>query len=302
MQSSPIRQNVYGLDMKLFAISDLHLHYEENRNAVSAIGNYPDDWLILGGDIGERGADLRYVLDIVTKRFAKIFWVPGNHELWTLPKNEEEGKGEAKYQHLVSICREYGVHTPEDPYVLWTGDGPQTIIAPLFNLYDYSFRPDHVPTDKALSWAREEGLLCNDEVLLQPEPHANITAWCEDRLKYSEQRLEEAQAEHPEAGFVLINHFPLLHEHVRLWRIPRFSIWCGTRKTADWHTRFPVRAVVYGHLHMRSTDYADGVRFEEVSLGYPRHWNQSKSIDNYLREIIPGNSSKIMSKLAHWMP
>ena len=53
--------------------------------------------------------------------------------------------------------------------------------------------------------------------------------------------------------------------------IPRFTIWCGTRRTADWHRRFRAAAVVYGHLHPKLR-LLDGVRFHEVSLGYPRQW------------------------------
>jgi hypothetical protein len=86
----------------------------------------------------------------------------------------------------------------------------------------------------------------------------------------------------------LINHFPFREDLVRLRRIPRFSIWCGTRRTEDWHRRFPVAVVVSGHLHIRSTTYRDGVRFEEVSLGYPRDWQQEQGIQPYLREILPG--------------
>ena len=39
--------------MKLWAISDLHVGYEENRRAVQALPAYPDDWLIVAGDTGE---------------------------------------------------------------------------------------------------------------------------------------------------------------------------------------------------------------------------------------------------------
>jgi hypothetical protein len=28
------------------------------------------------------------------------------------------------------------------------------------------------------------------------------------------------------------------------------------------------------------------VRFEEVSLGYPKQWNQSKTLADYLRQIL----------------
>jgi hypothetical protein len=45
------------------------------------------------------------------------------------------------------------VLTPEDDYVLWPGDGPPTVIAPLFVLYDYSFAPDDVPVERAVAVA-----------------------------------------------------------------------------------------------------------------------------------------------------
>ena len=72
----------------------------------------------------------------------------------------------------------------------------------------------------------------------------------------------------------MINHFPLRQDLAVLPRIPRFSIWCGTRRTEDWHLRFRAEAVIYGHLHIRGTHLRDGVRFEEVSLGYPQNWDQ----------------------------
>ena len=30
----------------------------------------------------------------------------------------------------------------------------------------------------------------------------------------------------------------------------------------------------------------DGVRFDEVSLGYPKQWNQQKTLADYLRLIV----------------
>ena len=43
--------------------------------------------------------------------------------------------------------------------------------------------------------------------------------------------------------------------------------------------------MVYGHLHMRATRELDNVRFEEVSLGYPRQWDQRRGVGHYLRRI-----------------
>lgn len=217
-------------------------------------------------------------------------WVPGNHDLWTLPSDQTGRCGEEKYQRLVSICRNYGALTPEDPYILWPGEGIRCLLAPLFTLYDYSFRPRYIPAERAVAWAEESGVLCTDEFLLHPDPYLSRSAWCEARCSYTERRLEEAASDSP---FVLINHFPLRQDLVQLPRIPRFSLWCGTRRTEDWHIRFPVLAVVYGHLHVRGTHFRDNVRFEEVSLGYTGDWHQEKGLEAYLREILPGQKAPL---------
>ena len=145
-----------------------------------------------------------------------------------------------------SLCRDYDVVTPEDPFVVWEGEGGPCALALLFLLYDYSFRPDNVAAEDALDWAAEAGIMCADERYLHPEPHASREAWCRARCDAAEAKLSDAAAKVP---LVIINHFPLREELVRLWRIPRFSLWCGTKRTEDWHRRFRAKVVVYGHLH-----------------------------------------------------
>ncbi len=271
--------------MRLYALADLHLRYEVTRRALDTMPAFPEDWLIVAGDAGETEQHLRYALTMLKRRFARLLWVPGNHELWTLPSPGDELRGEAKYQRLVAICRELGVLTPEDPYVVWPGDGPRCILAPLFLLYDYTFRPDDIPPEDAIAWAAEDNLLCSDEVLLHADPYPDKPSWCAARCLAAEPRLAAAARQAP---LVLINHFPLRYDLAVLPRIPRFSIWCGTRRTEDWHRRFNAQVVVYGHLHIRGTYYRDGVRFEEVSLGYPPNYNANLPIASYLREILPG--------------
>jgi len=269
--------------LKLFALSDLHLDYKINHDALAAIPEYPDDWLVLGGDICTGYEDLRYALTILSKRFSRLLWVPGNHDLWSRIGGIR-GKGEEKYWKLIGICREFGVLTPEDPYPLWNGEGGAHYLVPLFLLYDYSFRPGHIPTEQAVEWANESGIMCTDEYLLDPSPHESRIAWCHERCEYSEERIRKISGETP---LVLINHFPLREDLVRLVRIPRFSIWCGTRRTESWHMQFNASVVISGHLHIRSTNYRADVRFEEVSLGYPKNWNQRRGIAHYLRQILP---------------
>ncbi|MBK9755269.1 MAG: metallophosphoesterase [Nannocystis sp.] len=269
--------------MRLLALSDLHVGFAVNREALASIAPRPEDWLILGGDLGETGDHLRHVFAVLGPRFRQLVWVPGNHELWTSRERGELQSGEAKYNHLVAVCREHGVLTPEDPYPVWPGEGGPHLIAPLFLLYDYSMRPADITEAEAVRWAAEAGVVASDEFRLEPAPHASLPAWCAARLASTAARLAAA----PDLPTILINHWPLREDLIYLPNIPRYSLWCGTRATHDWHLRYRARVVVSGHLHTRRTDWIDGVRFEEVSLGYPRHWRQDLGIDLHLRTILP---------------
>lgn len=274
--------------MRLLAISDLHLANAANRQALDALPACPDDWLILAGDVGERFEHLRLAFEETTRRFARVLWVPGNHELWSVPEAGSDAPplgGEARYMALVELARSYGVLTPEDPYPLWTGPGGPCVVAPLFLLYDYSFRDADVVRADVVEWARERGCVCADEVYLRPDPYPSAEAWCAARLRQTEARLAELS---PALPTVLVNHFPLRRDLIHIPRVPRFTPWCGTVATEDWHRRFNAVAVVTGHLHTRRTDWRDGTRFEEVSLGYPRQWNPARGMADYLREILPG--------------
>ncbi|MEM9487488.1 MAG: metallophosphoesterase [Myxococcota bacterium] len=271
--------------MKLYAISDLHVGFPDNRAALDQVPPHPLDWLILAGDIGETEDHLAATLDALGPRFRQLIWCPGNHELWTTRLGEAAGQD--KYERLVELCRERGVLTPEDDYPVWQGEGGPHLIAPMFLLYDYTFRPESIPVAEAVEWAAESGIRCADEDLLQPDPYPSRQAWCHARVAITEARLTAALSVH-RCPSILINHFPLKRSLARLPAIPRFQIWCGTQLTENWHTRFRAAAVVTGHLHIRSTQWIDGVRFEEVSLGYPdRQWRRDRGIAGYLRPILP---------------
>ncbi|MFE5583081.1 metallophosphoesterase family protein [Kitasatospora sp. NPDC056531] len=258
-----------GDGAKVFAISDLHVAYDENRKIVEDIQPASEgDWLLVAGDVGELVADIEWALDLLSRRFAKVVWAPGNHELWTPREDPVQLRGEHRYRHLVELCRSLGVVTPEDPYPVWSGAGGPVTIAPLFLLYDYSFRVPGVRTKaESLANAYDVGVVCSDEFLLDPAPYPSREAWCRARVELTERRLADCD---PEVPLVLVNHFPLIREPTRVLRHEEFAQWCGTELTSDWHRRFPVSTVVYGHLHIPRKTWHDGVRFAEVSVGYPR--------------------------------
>jgi 3',5'-cyclic AMP phosphodiesterase CpdA len=275
-----------GRTSSLLAIGDLHITYPENRRVVEGLRPLsPGDWLIVCGDISELSSDVEWALGVLSERFATVIWVPGNHDLWTVPEDPVQLRGEKRYHHLVEVCRRLGVLTPEDPYPIWEGPGGPATVAPLFLLYDYSFGINVAPT-KAQSLARAyaAGVVCSDELVLHPDPHPTREAWCEARVRATELRLAALD---PRLPTVLVNHFPLISAPTQVLRHPEFAQWCGTVRTADWHVRFGAKAVVYGHLHIPRVTWHDGVPFTEVSLGYPREWHRRRASRPALRSVLP---------------
>jgi 3',5'-cyclic AMP phosphodiesterase CpdA len=275
---------------RLFALSDLHVDHGANWRALAELPPHPHDGLVLAGDVADSVAGLERLLVHLVPRWGRLFWVPGNHELWTVPRTGEHDRGVARYERLVACCRAHGVLTPEDPYLEWPrarlalhGSDRPIAIALVFTLYDYSFGPEGLSPEAVRAWAAEGGILASDEALLHPDPYPSREAWCAARIEATEARLAERARTH---HLVLVNHWPLRRDLVRLGRVPRYAPWCGTTRTEDWHRRFDAAVVVSGHLHVRATDVRDGVRFEEVSLGYPRDWDHARGAASYLRRIL----------------
>ena len=183
----------------LWAISDLHIGHTGNKPVTESLHpSSPDDWLIVAGDVAERTDEIRWSLDLLRKRFAKVIWVPGNHELWTTAKDPMQIFGKARYDYLVNMCDEMGIVTPEHPFPVWTDEGGPATIVPMFLLYDYSFLPEGTATKaEGLAIARERNVVGTDEFLLSAEPYATRDAWCRDRVELHAQeargpRLDDA--------------------------------------------------------------------------------------------------------------
>jgi predicted phosphodiesterase len=277
---------------RLLAISDLHIGYPENRAYADALApGDAADWLIVAGDVGEVFADVGFVLASLANRFAKVIWTPGNHELWTHPADPVALRGAARYEALVKVGQRFGVLTPEDDFPVWDGPGGPVTVAPLFTLYDYSFGGEGAPRTggddhgraAAVAAARAAGIAAVDEGRLHADPYPSAAAWCRARVAATERRLAAV-----DGPTVLVSHWPLRREPTRALRHQEFAPWCGTTLTADWPARYRAAAAVYGHLHIPRTTEHDGIRFEEVSVGYPREWQRRGSAPPPPRVILGG--------------
>lgn len=244
----------------LWFASDLHVTFVANRERVARLRSAdPGDWLIVAGDVAERIDVVVDTLAALRRRFARVIWTPGNHELFSRPT--DRFKGRARYMRLVELLRTVGVDTPEDPYPVF---GEVTVV-PLFTLYDYSFRPPYLAehsTADALAAARGARATLDDELFIAP--FVDIPAWCAERVAYSRQRLA-----HVAGPTLLVNHWPLVVEPTRRMFRPELALWCGTTATRSFPQDYRAIGAVHGHLHMPGEIRVAGVSHFDVSLGYP---------------------------------
>jgi predicted phosphodiesterase len=120
--------------MRVFAVSDVHVDYDVNARWVQELSSvdYRDDVLILAGDVSDSVSLLSLTVETLAKRFKKVMFVPGNHDLWVRRSAEE---GLTSFEKFEQVCRAVtdagGLMEP------WSCN--EVAIVPLLSWYDFSF-------------------------------------------------------------------------------------------------------------------------------------------------------------------
>ncbi|MCY4488980.1 MAG: metallophosphoesterase family protein [Deltaproteobacteria bacterium] len=257
--------------MRIFAISDVHADYPQNMALIQALcaHGHERDTLLLPGDVTDDLSRLARVLGGVREKFAHVFFVPGNHELWV--RRGESGNSVAKFEKILRLCAELGVETKPAKVSRGPAD-PGAWVVPLFSWY---VKPEQGPAslyvprdgdDAGLSmWADEvltrwpEGLSVADHFLDMNEPHLG--------REY-------------DAPVLSFSHF--LPRQEVMFRSPttppalparavRFNF---SRVAGCTRIEAQLRALgsvlhVHGHQHRNRDRLIDGVRYVSNCLGYP---------------------------------
>ena len=279
--------------MRLFAVSDLHLDYEENRDWLKQLSDtdYNNDVLLLGGDISDDVSLIQECFEQVSKRFGKIFYVPGNHDIWDPGKSFEHSL--AKFHYLLSLADEYGISTQREILCL-SGDGlnktdvqkrtsldirsdrflkgtlvEETLleIVPLFSWYDFSFGEPTLLLNR--SWM--DFRRCHWPAQLKTTEDI-----CQHFLELNESKLYSS--DHQVISF---SHF-----------LPRIDI-MPARIPQKYRVVYPVLGShsleaqvrmlgstthVYGHSHVQVDTVRDGVRYLNSAVGYPNEFWLDKKL------------------------
>ena len=237
--------------MRIFAISDLHTDFRENMWLVEQLSNvtYQRDILIAAGDISDKLDTLKSTLALLRAKFMKVFYVPGNHELWV---RRERQTSVEKFFSVLALCETLDIQTsPAKVDAVW--------IVPLFSWYEPQFDADNSgDTDSLGGWA--------DFYLCKWPPAIGQVA--DFFLRMNEPRLLAY-----DGPVISFSHFLPRRDLLPAVERLRFK---GLPKVAgcaalDQQIRALNSGVhVFGHSHISCDRVIDGVRYVQNPLRYPR--------------------------------
>ncbi|HEX6750377.1 MAG TPA: metallophosphoesterase [Longimicrobium sp.] len=233
--------------MRIWAVSDLHADFRENRALLERIpaDEHRGDALIVAGDVADDLSIVTDVLGSLRARFAEVFFVPGNHELWVRgdPRDSVE-----KFHAVLDACRTIGVRTaPARVGGAW--------VVPLFSWYDAAFdvagEADH---DSLEAWS--DLYFCR-----WPGGAERI-----DRL-FAE--MNEPHLRDFDGPVVTFSHFvprPDLLPPVRWLRFKGLPLVAGSEEIDAQLRRAGSSVHVFGHTHIPDDRVIGGVRYVQNHL------------------------------------
>lgn len=259
--------------MRIFALSDLHADYEPNARWLRNLSlyDYQGDVLILAGDITDSLPLLEWCLRLVARRFRKVLFVPGNHELWTLRDRPRVDSYE-KFERVRELAQDSGVSMD-------TFRVAGLSIVPLFSWYDYSFG---VPSNdlkelwmdfRACVWPPPADVReIAAKFLALNESALNESALDESAL--NDSSLNQSTSDDPPRPHKVISfshflpRFELVPQRTPAFKLDLSPI-LGTLHLDHQVRRLRSTLHVYGHSHVNRRLVISGVTYVNNAFGYP---------------------------------
>jgi predicted phosphodiesterase len=238
--------------MRVFALSDIHTDHEDNRHWVAELSHsdFRADLLILAGDVSDSLSRLAWTLSQFAQRFARVLYVPGNHDLWVA---RERGSIDSlqKYQQVCAVVTESGGS-------LQAYQSAELSVVPLLGWYDYSFGE---PGAELL------------EAWMDYHACRWPAGWVESHIAAHFAGLNVPPATPATGKVISFSHF--------LPRIDVMPSFIPKEKRVlypvlgSWNLDCQLRQLgsmlhVYGHSHVNQRVDIDGITYINNAFGYPR--------------------------------
>lgn len=239
--------------MRIFALSDIHVDYDENKQWVQSLSrfDYQNDLLLMAGDVSHDLDLLAATLTTLSERFCTVLFTPGNHDLWVHHHQSGDLDSWHKFFAVRKAAEDCGISTQP---VLRSG----VLCVPLFGWYDYSF--GEPSNDLKRQWT--DFIACR-------WPHSFDIAALARRFA----KLNPPVCATSAKKVITFSHFL-----PRIDLIPSFvprkhrilDPVLGSTLLEEQLRRFEPTIHVYGHSHINLSTCLDGVTYINNALGYPQ--------------------------------
>ncbi|XP_046554949.1 uncharacterized protein LOC124264251 [Haliotis rubra] len=281
---------------RVFAISDLHVDHRENMEIVQQWSplDYENDALIVAGDVTDSLPLLQQTLQHLQQVFFRVYYVPGNHELW-IRKPELEKDSITKFHQIVTLCNELGIGTK--PELLCVSHMAAVWIVPLFSWYstpqedpedslyvapqnpvgedksDHMWMDNHMcvwPSSKETRskyFADLNSQTCSKQYA---DPVISFSHFLPrtDLIKPSDTELAEIETDRKRLGLEsAVEAHKKGHINPRSFNFTRFA---GCKVLEAQIRQIGSSVHVFGHQHRNKDRTVDGVRYVSHCLGYKR--------------------------------
>ncbi|KAH6758323.1 hypothetical protein C2S51_018558 [Perilla frutescens var. frutescens] len=265
---------INGAAARVYVVSDLHTDYPENMSWLKSLPNHNggQNVLLVAGDVAETYQNFLESMSILRDKFDRVFFVPGNHDLW-LRRDKIDYLGSLdKLDKLLDACQKLGVETK--PSIV----GSLGII-PLYSWYHESFDEERDITGIRIP---SLAMACKDyHVCRWPDELKNgetSLAMYFDSLNDENSGLVEdilKKCTH----IISFSHFVPRQElcpEKRMLFYPNLPKVIGSK-----YLEKRIRAIhetegrqstchVFGHTHFCWDAVHDGIRYVQAPLAYPR--------------------------------
>lgn len=265
--------------MRLLICSDLHLDANERFTGIDildpiikAFQNQDPDAVIIAGDLsGDAQRTLHYIQTFKQKLRVPIYFVPGNHDIWTQSHDAFGSKKSYQllYEDASSLLR--------NPLI-----EKNTVVLGAMSWYDYSFGPKNIHKD---NFSFEKKHVWND---------AKFAKWGEEDERLCNRMLTQLEKEltnHLKKDIILVNHFIPYEEFITVkenedWNF--CNAYMGSAHLGELIDRHPnIKTVIFGHTHRR---YGVIEHFRSKTiickpLGYYSEW-EGDHIEEEIEKVI----------------